>query len=311
MDKHEAQAGDKVDAEQVRRCVSELKESPQFNRAPDLCRFLDHIVESALSGQHGELKGSVLANKLFSDRQDPDGTVRTMASRLRDKLKEYYESGGQRQRYRINLPPGSYIPTFELVEPSTSDELLNPTTPGSIKPAWKIAVSFIAGLILGLVIGVIVERRTPKQGPQESAQAVLVSESQGFHIIDIDKNTGITMVQYGTVVRGRTVVKDDEQLYLLVLDSSGLKYYPQPDHEGNAPLKLCPDGSWARQVWPGTPNVGDHDFFDLVVIKTNQQLPKEFLKQYLQDLPNGSELKRLRVRRVPAIVPGTYIFKCG
>jgi hypothetical protein len=293
----------------VRRCLSELKESPQFNKSHDLWRFLHHIVEATLSEKPEELKGAVLANELFLGRKDPEGTVRTTASNVRKRLKEYYAKDGQQQRLRINLPTNSYIPTFELVELPTSDERLNPTIPGATKSAWKIAVGFIAGLILGLVIGVIVGHRAFTPGSQKTGQTVLASDLQRFHTIDIDKNTSLTMVQYGTVVHGRTVIKDDELLFLLVLDSGDLNYYTQSDDEGNA-LKLCLDGSWARQVWPGTANAGDDESFDLVVVKTNQQLPKMFPKQNLQDLTNGSELKRLRVKRVPQTVKGTYIFKC-
>jgi len=306
MDSDKAQTGNRVDAEQVRRCVSELKKSDQFNKAADLCRFLDHIVESALKDE--ELKGAVLAERLFQRTEDPPGRVRTMAAILRKKLKEYYANDGRGQTCRINLPRGSYIPTFDLVEPSVWDESLHPTSRGLIKPAWKIAVGFIVGLALGLVLGFIGARRASKQGPQEPIQTVLTSELQRFHVIDIDKNADMSMVRYGTVVVGRTVVKGDGQLYLLVLDSSGLKYYTQLDHEGNAPIKPCPDGTWARQVWPGTPNAGDNESFHLVVVRTNQQLLKEFPKQ---NMPNDSELKRLRVTRLSPIINETYIFKCG
>jgi hypothetical protein len=260
--------------------------------------------------KHEELKMPVLANEFFANAKDPDNAVRTMASNIRKRLEECYASDGQMQKYRIKLPPGSYIPTFEVVEPSTGEAPLDPPLPESIKPTWKVKVAagFILGLVIGLALGFLIGRRIPTQGPQEPVQAGLAPDSRRFHYIDIDKNTDITLIHYGTVVRGRTVVKDNEQLYLLVMDSSDLKYYTQLDHEGNAPLKLCPDGSWERQVWPGTPTAGDDEIFTLVVVKTNQQLPKEFVKEYL---PNGSELKRLRVRRVPPIRNETYIFKCG
>jgi TolB-like protein len=49
--------------------------------------------------------------------------VRIEAARLRDRLREYYETGGQNDPIRIDLPKGSYTPNIEFRQAATSDTL--------------------------------------------------------------------------------------------------------------------------------------------------------------------------------------------
>jgi hypothetical protein len=45
-----------------------------------------------------------------------DAIVRVEASRLRGKLREYYDSAGRTDPIRIELPKGSYAPLFKRLE---------------------------------------------------------------------------------------------------------------------------------------------------------------------------------------------------
>ena len=120
-------------------------------------------------------------------------------------------------------------------------------------------------------------------------------------------------IHYGSVVRGH-VSKADGRLYLLVLDSGGLRYYAQLDR-GSAPITICPDGSWERQVWPGTPAAGDGQYFTLLLVLISKDLPKEFLDPDVgfrrEDLPRDAVKQRvLRVRRVPPSIDKTHFSTC-
>lgn len=279
----------KVDAEQVRLCIEEIKSSPQFRNAAQLCKFLDYIVEAALSGKPEDLKGAVLAEQLFPNAKEKEVTVRTTASRLRDKLDEYYQNGGEQgQSYRVRLPPGSYLPVFEPPPPS-QPPLPTPTHPSGI---WLRGV--LAVVVLLAVSGLLWKLWRREDAPETPA-----------YVLDFDVAVDGMEVHYGSVVRGR-VVQPDRQMYLLVLDSGGWKYYVQRNAKGHAPLTPCQDGLWERQVWPGTDESGDQETFTLVLVEA-EQLPIEFTKERL---PENSVRKALRVKRVPPLTKQNYISKC-
>jgi len=88
---------------------------------------LEYIVNEALAGRGERLKGYNVALAVF-DRAETfdsniDPIVRLEAGRLRDRLREYYETDGQNDPIRIDLPKGSYTPHVEFRQAATSDAL--------------------------------------------------------------------------------------------------------------------------------------------------------------------------------------------
>ena len=81
-----------------------------------MSRFLKFAVEQSVEGRGGDLKETVLGVEVFDretcydSRADP--VVRVEARRLRDKLREYYESEGVEDAVIIELPKGGYAPAF-------------------------------------------------------------------------------------------------------------------------------------------------------------------------------------------------------
>jgi serine/threonine-protein kinase len=98
--------------QQVERIVA----SPVFLRAERMAHFLRFIVERAVAGEQGDLKETLIGNAVYGRpiAYDPkkDPIVRVDARRLRDKLREYYETAGRHDPIRIEVPTGSYIPEF-------------------------------------------------------------------------------------------------------------------------------------------------------------------------------------------------------
>lgn len=89
-----------------------------------MIRFLRFVVEAALAGRQEQLKEYLVGVEVFDRNHDYDPhldpIVRVDARRLRAKLKEYYENGGQRDALVISLPKGSYAPLFEYREMETA-----------------------------------------------------------------------------------------------------------------------------------------------------------------------------------------------
>jgi serine/threonine-protein kinase len=105
-------------AESVRGQLARILASPQFVSSQRLCRFLRFLVERTLEHDTDRLKEFVVAMEVFDRNEDYDpnidSIVRVEARRLRNKLKSYYETGGQTDAVQIELRPGSYVPSFRM-----------------------------------------------------------------------------------------------------------------------------------------------------------------------------------------------------
>ena len=98
---------------QLRRIVS----NEEFGASQQLCRFLTYIVEQTLLGKSDDLKAYTIALEVLDRGADfnpqLDSVVRVRARRLRQALERYYLTAGSRDPIRIDVPKGSYVPTFQ------------------------------------------------------------------------------------------------------------------------------------------------------------------------------------------------------
>jgi hypothetical protein len=125
-----------------------LAASATFARSRRLIRLLEFTIDAALAGRGGEIKESTIGSEVYDRGTDfdprADGIVRVEASRLRQKLAEYYLSAGEADPIRIDYPKGSYVPTFRfaaVVEPSVEAPVATPITAGRrLKIAAALAV---------------------------------------------------------------------------------------------------------------------------------------------------------------------------
>src|SRR5215472_6712087 len=94
--------------------LSRILASPQFVRAGRLSEFLRFIVEETAAGRGDSLKETVIGTAVFGRppgyNPKSDSTVRIHASRLREKLRDYYLASGKDDRLIIELPKGAYVP---------------------------------------------------------------------------------------------------------------------------------------------------------------------------------------------------------
>lgn len=126
-----------------------------FSRSKRQSDFLDYVVDAALEGRQDQLKEFTLGIDVFErdDSFDPsiDSIVRVEASRLRSKLREYYDDEGRTDAVRIDIPKGHYVPVFSRIDRDEADSR------SSLKPyLWMLAV---AAVLLTSVL--YVSLRTP------------------------------------------------------------------------------------------------------------------------------------------------------
>ena len=114
------------DRTEVRQHVAELIEGEAFKGSPRSIRFLNYIVERAITGDFDSLKERVIGVELFgrsgSWNSGEDATVRVTASDVRKRLLQHYGRSGTRSKFRLGLPPGSYVLEIARVEEAHSPE---------------------------------------------------------------------------------------------------------------------------------------------------------------------------------------------
>src|SRR5215510_277674 len=111
------------DRKAVRDQLDRIVKSGAFHQSRRRQRFLEYIVNETLAGRGELLKGYNIALAVF-DRTDTfdsnvDPIVRMAAGRLRDRLREYYETDGRDDPVRIELPKGTYTPQIEFRQAPT------------------------------------------------------------------------------------------------------------------------------------------------------------------------------------------------
>ena len=113
-------------AEDCQRQVQRILQSPTFRNATTLQQLLQFLTARALEDRNSEpLKEYTIGVEAFGRPQgfDPktDTIVRVQIHRLRQKLREYYDSDGQRDRIVVEIPKGHYLPRFDSrLDPDTA-----------------------------------------------------------------------------------------------------------------------------------------------------------------------------------------------
>jgi len=107
--------------------VQQVLASGIFDRSPGLAQLLSYVCNKYFDGTSAEVKEYNIAvdalGRSPSFDQKKDAIVRVQFHRLRDRLKEYYETDGAARPLRVEIPPGQYIPQFvRTVSPAGAPE---------------------------------------------------------------------------------------------------------------------------------------------------------------------------------------------
>lgn len=106
-------------SEECERQVRRILRSVAFRNAATLQQLLQFLTARALEGGSTEsLKEYIIGVEAFGRPQDfdpkTDTIVRVQIHRLRQKLREYYDSDGKRDPIVVAIPKGHYLPSFEI-----------------------------------------------------------------------------------------------------------------------------------------------------------------------------------------------------
>jgi hypothetical protein len=142
----------------LRAHVRQIVESPAFRNSKRSQDFLQFIVDRALESHFDELKERALGVELFGRAPTYDtgydSIVRVTARDVRKRLTQFYAESGCDSGFRIELPPGSYIPEFRSIATGLADaghQVEKPLPNGSVMAAPNRRRKIILlGVLLGL-----------------------------------------------------------------------------------------------------------------------------------------------------------------
>ncbi len=111
-----------VDSKAVLEQLDRMLKSHHFRNSRRYPAFLAHVVRRCLEGDLDSLKERILGIEVFKRAHDydtsADPVVRITAGEVRKRIALYYHDEGTEHELRIELPAGSYIPTFSQLATS-------------------------------------------------------------------------------------------------------------------------------------------------------------------------------------------------
>ena len=126
-----------------KEAVKVLVESDVFKKHPSLIELLEYLFDKNQKGEHIKsisIAVDLLNNTKASKSTDRDAVIRTRIFNLRKKIELFYLTEGRNEKYKLNIPKGSY----EL-------KLINSVAVNK-KPNYSFNSKTTILLLLGLII---------------------------------------------------------------------------------------------------------------------------------------------------------------
>src|SRR5215472_12720329 len=131
-----------VDAPKVREQLERLLAHPLFANSKRYPALLAYTVEQTLLGNAAELKERSIAVEVFGRAPtydaNADPVVRITAGEVRKRLTQYYYDFEHRGELVIELPIGSYVPSFRGPERPAIEPELAPVAPDPVLDSERL-----------------------------------------------------------------------------------------------------------------------------------------------------------------------------
>lgn len=158
------ETGSNPEFQEIAQQLERILASSEFVGSSRTRRFLRYVVEETLSGRAHRIKAYSVAVAAFDRDEsfDPqnDPTVRIEAARLRRSIERYYLVAGAADPVRIEIPRGTYVPTFTRVDSRNSDEPAGVAEPASASedplPASRARLSVLSPKSVLALTGILV-----------------------------------------------------------------------------------------------------------------------------------------------------------
>ena len=160
--------------EEKQQALDFVLHSQTFARADQLKNFLRYVCRLEMEGRGAEINEYLIGVEVLGRPESyspgDDSVVRNRAYALRQKLQEFYQQEKTDAAVRIELPKGSYCPSFVAAQETTATAIQQ-AEPALPRPLWNwksLVVGFFAGaLLMGLVTVAVWLARRPGVSPAE------------------------------------------------------------------------------------------------------------------------------------------------
>ena len=238
----------------IRTHLERILQSSEFKATDNQRKFLSFVVDETLEGRTSQLKGYTIAVDVYgrSEKFDPqmDPIVRLEAGRLRRALEHFYLTGGKNDFIRINIPKGSYVPTFQTVHilpsggkiptPQREDSALNTKPSVAVMPLINLTGNkeqeYFAD---GLTEELTTELARYQDFQIIASQSTMRFKSQKLDPQEVGRDLGVRFLLTGSVRKDLKTVKITIRLI---------------------------DTSTAEQIW-GESYKRDHSAADLIAVQ--------------------------------------------
>lgn len=231
-----------VEASEVLDALGRVLSAEAFARSERSRGFLAFIVAETLAGRGDRLSERTVGRGAMQRPADFDGsreaTVRVQATRVRQRLEEYYAGEGAGDAIRITLPRGTYTPVFERRDEHEGGATRVPgvvvvlfTSSGDDR-AEAVARSMTESLVHNLAAHTHIR----VVGPIDSEAGAERSASAG----------GVT-----TVLSGHVTVRDDRlslTVRLAEAETREVLWSTEEVHPVEELARFQADEQWSRQV---------------------------------------------------------------
>jgi hypothetical protein len=191
--------------------LDEIMSGPAFKGSQRCQDFLRFVVEHALERDFDMLRernlGMALFGRPLAYDTGEDAIVRVTASDVRRRLMQHYGNTAHAARYRIALPPGSYVPEFRCL-PSVPAPPAEDPAPSVPQPRRRWIVPAVAAAALGLALAgwelherVIIRIAPPpnfiSQAFQDPASPVqIIASDDALVLIQVLLGHRVTLAEY-------------------------------------------------------------------------------------------------------------------
>ena len=172
-------SGPEIAIEDRRAALHAVLESREFSRAPALAKLLKYLCDKEFEGRACEIKEFSIATEVYgrseSFGEKRDSVVRVEMSRLRRRLRSYYDAEGAQRTLRIVIPPGTYQPQFESAASFSTVSLPDTRESGTLLAHRHSWIGWLGAVCVVLLIGlgVLYAMRQPLVAPaRKAAEAI-------------------------------------------------------------------------------------------------------------------------------------------
>lgn len=231
-----------ISSDELRALVARIKASGVLGRSRTYAAILDYLMESAISGD--QPKEVAIAVDVLGRDSDfdvgKDSIVRVQLYHLRNKLQAYFDTSGQAEPWRLEIPKGQYL----LVATANESEPTGARGEAPPLPSSRPWLPWLAGMLAALLLITLFLPRVDnfRQSPLNQARslepweaiidddsAILVIVGDYFIFGELDAQGNVTRM-----VRDFGINSDDELAALMMLQPEyyeryydlGLSYLP-------------------------------------------------------------------------------------